>query len=314
MQVNKNLGLEYNVTFRVIDEVSGRIVSEHIGHNSVTSTLISGIGHYLKGDSVLNQGFDMLKSYVPLFISLGTMGLLTQDCDDNGLPIGIGVAYKDSGGNVLSEEQRFKDYLNQTPGFGADGYNPNMNNGRSYLGLGPKFADRIAPAFNNPSDPPSLALKVPPTVNCELISDRFQREWISFRDVIPESKAEVPQTIDVIFSTMISTGALSSFREYGRDYIFITEAGLWSRPDWTDQGLNGMLAGYRIGPPNKTNWDMSVPENREILKQQILRVGINQVVQVIWKIQIGTINDFINMGATPPAPEPSTGKLYWTKW
>ena len=52
-------------------------------------------------------------------------------------------------------------------------------------------------------------------------------------------------------------------------------------------GDNGLLAGYRICPPDQDNWDMSVPENRRILKENIIRVGINQIAQIIWKIQIG---------------------------
>jgi hypothetical protein len=37
---------------------------------------------------------------------------------------------------------------------------------------------------------------------------------------------------------------------------------------------------------------MSDPANRAILRQNILRVGKNQVVQVIWKIQLGSIEQF----------------------
>ena len=45
----KNLGLRHNVSIRVIDGPSGRIVSEHIGHNNATNSMITGMGHYLKG-------------------------------------------------------------------------------------------------------------------------------------------------------------------------------------------------------------------------------------------------------------------------
>ena len=35
---------------------------------------------------------------------------------------------------------------------------------------------------------------------------------------------------------------------------------------------------------------MTVAANRDLLKKQIIRVGINQVVQVIWKIQLGGVD------------------------
>jgi hypothetical protein len=55
---------------------------------------------------------------------------------------------------------------------------------------------------------------------------------------------------------------------------------------------SGLLAAYRIAPPNEINWDMTKEENRKLLQQSILRVGYNEVVQVVWKIQLGSISDF----------------------
>lgn len=178
------------------------------------------------------------------------------------------------------EEYRFTEYMAHRPGYGADGYDEALNNGRPVFGLGPLFKDRS----NRDT-----------TIACELISDTFPRSDITFRDIIPEFEAELPKTIDVVFSAMISTGALSQFRPEGQDYIFITEAGLWSKRPWENSGENGLLAAYRIGPPNEANWDMSIPENREILKRNVLRVGKNQVVQVVWKIQIGSIDEFTSV-------------------
>jgi hypothetical protein len=170
--------------------------------------------------------------------------------------------------------------MNQTPGFGSDGYrnysSPSddvYNNNRQYYGLGPKFVDRADDTK---------------TVDCELISDSFQRAKISYRSITSENKSSKPQTLDVVFSAMISTGALAQFREPGRDYVFITEAGLWSTPIYSSNGA-GLIAGYRIAPPNENNWDMSIPANQKLLENQIIRVGINQVVQVVWKVQIGSI-------------------------
>lgn len=396
----KNLRTEHNVSIRVLDSKSGKVISSHIGHNAATNSLLVGIAHYLTGDGVLNQGYHMLNYYIPKYISLGTMGLINQDEDENGLPAGIGVSEG-------SEEGRFVDYLLQVPGYGADGYDPNLNNNREYFGLGPVFADRdtskivtetiqlgdinLDGVVNNAdilmfadylagnvnlTDKQLLAADVnqdgeincsdlalitqcvsgeitlgtveyrpsiAPTINCELISDSFPRVQISYRDIVPETESEIPQTIDVIFSAMISTGALAQFREPGKDYIFITEAGLWSKKDWESGGDNGLLAGYRIAPPNKHNWAMTAesvsddyaitylkdqgidtptedqiqsikPEiaqnNRQILKQNIIRVGPNQVVQVIWKIQLGGLEQLGGLSDLYP----SGSVLRWVDW
>lgn len=297
--VAKNLSIKHNVSLRVIDQISGKVVSSHEGHNAATNSLVTGIGHYLMGEGVLRQGQSMLSTYLPMYMSVGTMGLINQEEDENGLPAGIGVVEGD-------EEKRFSDYIMQNPGFGADGYDVNVNNNRKYMGLGPTFDNR-----------PDKNL----TINCELISTSFPRAAISYRELVPEIEAELPQTIDVIYSGMISTGALAQFREIigyddagnpiRRPYVFITEAGLWSRPDWVDGGENGLLAGYRIVPPNQENWDMHIASNRDILKQNILKVGINQVVQVIWKIQIGGMDQL--GGITSLYPE-YRYDLYWDIW
>lgn len=278
LSIARNMGMQHNVTIRVVDRATGITVGEHVGHNQATNSMLVGIGRYLLGDGVLNQGVAMLSNYVPKYISLGTMGLYSQESDALGLPAGIGVSSTDVYGNPIDEETRFSAYMQQRPGYGADGYDPNQNNGRSHLGLGPMFSGAAT--------------------NCELISTTFPRSQISFRDVIPETESELPGTIDIVYSAMISTGALAQFRGTNSDgskmgHVFITEVGLWSKQNWSDSSSNGLLAGYRIAPPNRINWDMSVAENRDILKHQIIRVGVNQIVQVIWKIQIGSVDKFV---------------------
>lgn len=312
---SKHLSMNHNVTIVVRDASTMTPVTAHVGHNAATNGLLTGIGHYLAGDGILNQGWHMLSSYVPKYISLGTMGLINQDEDENGLPAGIGVVDGD-------ELTRFEDYMLQTPGYGADGYDGNLNNGREYLGLGPVFVDRDDKNH---------------TINCELISNTFPRAQISYREIVPEVESEFPETIDVVFSAMISVGALSQFREEGKDYLFITEAGLWSRQDWVQGGDNGLLAGYRIAPTDRINWGMtpySVNEsaiadyeskygpitgdkqkvvadyNRDLLKRSIIRVNSNQVVQVIWKIQLGGLEQLIGVEDIYG----TSGKLYWYKW
>lgn len=264
----KNLGCVYNVTARVYDRGTGRLVSEHIGHNQATCSMMLGIAHYLQGDGILNQAPGMLSKNIPMYMSLGTMGLISQTADADGLPTGIGI-YDDP---EKTEEEQFVGYMEQLPGFGADGYDANENNDRPYFGLGPMYESGDA-------------------VNCELISSKFVRTPITYRAILPEAQAELPETIDIVFSAMISTGALAQFRN-GSDHVFITELGLWSNKQWSDSVENGLLAGYRIIPSNSENWDMTVQSNRDILKRSILRVGKNQVVQVIWKIQLGSIEQF----------------------
>lgn len=290
LESSKRIPLRHNVSLKVIDVPTKKVVSEHTGHNASTNGLLTGIGHYLTGDGILNQGWALLNHYIPKYISLGTMGLLNQDEDEHGYPAGIGVV-------PGTEEERFKDYMIQCPGFGADGYDINLNNNRDYLGLGPMFNERESEDI----------------INCELITPDYMRSDISFRDIVPETEAEFPKCIDVVFSGLIGLGTLSKFRPKGKDYIFITEAGLWSRKDYVDSGDNGLLAGYRIAPPDEENWNMKKPENRDLLKKQILRVGVNQVVQVIWKIQLGGIEQLGGINKLYPDAGLG-GRLRWQCW
>lgn len=433
LQAAKSLGITQNVSLRVLDEVSGKVVQEHIGHNMATNSMLLGIAHYLVGDGVLRQGDGILLRYVPQYISLGTMGLFSQDEDENGLPAGVGAVEDLSFYNeeieaarkkledlmkeledlvcccylrkcgsecdcfdidkCMNEEMKqkvkeletqieeanteldewirkareaaeivsYNDYMKQRPGFGADGYSMNQNNGRKYAGLGIAFTSfDVTKSYTNGEVVSNKGVlyqsnaevsinadrgqsnpwisdrweKLPdsnqPKV-WELITPSFPREPISFRDIVPEAEAELPQTVDVVLSAMISTGALAQFRDPDKDYIFITEAGLWSKRYYVPEpsNSNGLLAAYRIAPPDEKNWAMRpdgvldivainylkdeygieaptdsqiqdikpeiAAKNRDILRRQILKVGRNQVVQVIWKIQIGSIDQFANM-------------------
>lgn len=275
LKCTKDARVFQNVTFRVLDATTGKCVQEVRGHNQATNTMLEGIGNYLAGNGVFNQGYAMLADYVPRYISLGTMGLSSQDEDAEGLPVDLDPVT----------------YMQQLPGYGADGYGASLNNNRPYFGLGPAFADRPYQGR---------------TVQCELVSDSFPRVEIAQRRVLPEAEAEVEQTVDIIFSAMISTGALAQFREAAESvtnegnskHLFITEAGLWSQRKSASLG-DGLLAAYRIVPPNAANWDMGNPANVDILKHQILRVGVNQVVQVIWKIQLGSLSQLTTASGSP---------------
>ena len=430
LKVNKNFSMKHNVTIRVIDEISGKVIQEHNGHNNSTNSMLIGVAHYLAGDGVSNQAYSMLHQYVPQYISLGTMGLFTQESDDDGLPIGIGSeldlseyqddldalqekidtaqeyldslackCYKqgctecfekcineelrekileaeailkelqDEYDTLLkeaihaNEEESFAQYMQQRPGYGADGYDKNLNNGREYAGLGwawsgydildeylqdavMSYNGKLYKAKNTQTPNPQTGVYIGFDLNnweevddeyqpkgWEIISPSFPRSLITYRDIVPETESEFPETVDLVLSALVSTGALKQFRDDDKDYIYITETGLWSRPDFICNAIdtydnydindNGLLAGYRIVPPNEENWYMvaeNIPqkildayiekypeyadtdvdelkeiiaqENRNILKQQIIRVGRNQVVQVIWKIQIGSIDQF----------------------
>lgn len=312
LKANKSLGIQHNVSFRVLDAGTHEVLREYVGHNVATNTMLVGIAHYLTGDTVLNQGQYMLDTFVPQYISLGTMGLKNQQQDANGLPKGV---------------TNYQDYYNRRPGYGADGYDSARNRGRDTFGLGIPFTNYSVLQRYRKNDEVSYKGKVykctanelaPGDWNSsywqeqgtltemELISPSFPRAEISYREIVPETESELPNTVDVILSALISTGALRQFREfYGNDYIFISEAGLWSRKSYNNSGSNGLLAGYRIIPPN--------PSDRTLagLKKHILRVGINEVVQVIWKIQLGSIGDIGQLqNVSIPVKCITTGRTY----
>jgi len=346
-QAIKNMSIEHNVTLRVLDADTHEIIQEHEGHNAATNSLLTGIAHYLVGDGVYNQAYDMLSDHIPRYISLGTMGLFTQAEDEYHLPVGLGYDTDSLDPNATDsgvplyygdpETERLCHYISQCPGFGADGYDVNNNNGRLYFGLGPKFEDR---EFSS-------------VISCELISDTYPRTAISYREIVPEQSAEVPKTIDIIYSGIISVGSLSQFRydDAGNaaSYIFITEAGLWSKKVWENSGDNGLLAGYRIAPTSEStskfgSWiegsyegsewipghfdlDYEIVEgekvltelgeqqlaNQDLLKKSILRVGLNQVVQVIWKIQLGGLEQ-LSIGSTYNLYDNINDALLWHFW
>jgi hypothetical protein len=239
----------------------------------------------------------------------------------------------------LNARLRFTEYLNQTPGFGADGYDDNSNNDREWFGLGYPYTlkpDALTQDFYNAGqtsyDLTSIPLTgdknsiisvtvYPPTetqpnpvinqdihdtsvtrqvisvekydvqmngnneykllltdgasyqgriaviytidsadaTNCELVKAKIEngsivpltlRSKISYRSLVPEFQSEVPNTLDVIYSAMVSTGALKDYRG-DNDYVYITEAGLWSNSTYTDSGDNGLLAGYRLMPSDE---------------------------------------------------------------
>ena len=354
MEVSKNLRIEHNVTLRVLDKSTMKLIREVEGHNSATNTLIEGIGHYLAGASVLRQGFSRLSKYVPQYISLGTMGLISQDEDEDGLPTGIS-GHVHTG--IVAED--FENYIYERPGYGTDGYSKAYNNNRPYFGLGPAYTS-FSPTqsyrkndvvyyngiayvatedmFVNPDNGTynywnsDLWVQAPLSMqpNCwELITPSYPRTEISFRDVVPESEAEVPETVDVIFSAMIPTDNFAQFRGNDKDYIFITEAGLWSSKDFDgsagdSKSSNNLVAGYRLMPSDLIHQFMNpdtmpdevaieylheqgtddptseeiaqakidlANENQQLLKAQVLRVERDQVVQVIWRMQLGNLRN-----------------------
>lgn len=317
LKIAKGIPVNHNVAIRVIDNNSGETVQQVSGHNSATNSMFIGIAKYLTGQGVLNQGSDLLSEYVPRYMSVGTMGLMNQDSDANGYPSGVGVIsykgkqYSDltssqlnflnkpSSTSLITDEDdkilRYLDYLKQRPGYGSDGYDFNMMNNRDEAGLGPKFVD------------------VP--VNCELISSSFPRSQITYRDVLPEYESENKGTIDIIFSAMISTGALKQFRTSEDGHIFITEAGLWSTNIWASSNPNGLLAGYRIAPDEADIKNLTVDKMPDVISninKMILRVDKNQVVQIIWKLQLGAIDQF--GGEAALSPESQSNVLTWTSW
>lgn len=458
LDIIKRLDVKQNVTIRIIDEPTGKVVQEHVGHNSATNSLLTGIAHYLMGDGVFNQGGDILSMWVPQYISLGVMGLVSQEEDENHLPIGLGSTPLAPSDATATEQNlntvlRFTEYLNETPGFGADGYSENVNNDRKWFGLGLPYSDRpgkvvqyfgdagsntysLSPAVLNKSKSNIVSVIVYPdgvidqdmhdtsitrtiiyadgytlnstgtqititngtsysgriaiqykvesseAVNCELIKTNTLRSKITYRNIVPEVQSEIPNTLDVIYSAFVSTGALKEYRG-DSDYIFITEAGLWSKSYYDTSGDNGLLAGYRILPTddeiydirveqtftgdgettsfdldNEVNeiisvtvsgqqvtaydlsgntivfldapelgapidviytttntqytWkDMTIEENRQKVQESILRIGKNQVAQVIWKLQLGGLQQLNGLRYIYPSQYPEE---VWNIW
>lgn len=463
LDIIKRLDVKQNVTIRVIDEATNKVVQEHIGHNAATNSLLTGIAHYLMGDGVLNQGADTLSMWVPQYISLGTMGLTSQDSDEEGLPIGLGSTLR-APENATEKEKdlnvklRFREYVNQAPGFGADGYDANDNNNREWFGLGLPYSDkpdkltqdffdanaeniyplstalltgdksdiqsvtiypagvvnqdendltvsRITVSVDNyeviPANDNQYAVKISDmtvtgrlaiiyaidsqgeAVNCELITRDVLRSQITYRSIVPEVQSDIPNTLDVIYAAFISTGALANYRKEGEDYIYITEAGLWSKPYYNNSGDNGLLAGYRIMPADDnatdveiqqtftaeegqttftldqtalaitlvmkngvavpetayhldsqtnsvvftqglaegdeiviayktTSWkDMNDPAHRREVQESILRIGKNQVAQVIWKLQLGGLQQLNGLRYIYPSQYPQE---VWEVW
>lgn len=88
MKSHKTATAINNVTIKVIDEATGRVDQVHKGQNSVTTTLLEGIAHYLQGYGFDNVG-GLLKNYLPQYISLGTMGLngVGEDSEGNAIQL-----------------------------------------------------------------------------------------------------------------------------------------------------------------------------------------------------------------------------------
>lgn len=57
---------------------------------------------------------------------------------------------------------------------------------------------------------------------------------------------------------------------------------------------------------------MSIAENRNLLKREILKVGKNQVVQVVWKIQLGGLEQLGGLNVL--YPESIDNTLRWHRW
>lgn len=338
--ISKKLGIYDNVYLRVVDIRTKEVVQQVKGHNAATSTILSGIAHFLCGDGTLNQAKFTLDDYVPQYMSLGTMGLCSQVADQTtGLPIGIGN--KNNPSSDADKTEAIKDYMNHLPGFGADGYSNAYNNNREYFGLGLPYAFMVGDVNNdnivnqedidallqylaNPqghkinenaadvngdgkinakdirelqnmlnANPP----QTPPYRPGELISKSFPRIPITYRSIIPETDTEAPKSMDLILGGMVTTNALESFMG-DKDYIFVTEAGLWNNKYSNGNSVsNGLLAGYRIFPQTINQIDLDSASDTTVARyypdfqKSILRVNKDQVVQIVWKIQLGSIED-----------------------
>ena len=82
-EIGKNFAINHNVSFNVYDAITHKLKRHHEGHNAVTNSMLTGIGHYLLGDGTLNQGWDMLHMWIPKYISSSCSFLLLIFCTFN---------------------------------------------------------------------------------------------------------------------------------------------------------------------------------------------------------------------------------------
>ena len=220
LDIVKRLDVKQNVIIRVMDEATGKVVQEYSGHNAATNSMLTGIAHYLIGDGVLNQGGDILSLWVPQYMSLGTMGLTSQESEE--ITEGEGsdqvtytvpkaLGYTPVAPDSATEEEkelntqlRFTEYINQAPGFGADGYDDNSNNNREWFGLGYPYSlkpnnltqdfytwDGTAGDLTLTSVPIDI---ISVTLYPEGVIDQDVRNTVVERIVLPESEYSVSGT------------------------------------------------------------------------------------------------------------------------
>ena len=53
IEAAKLMGVTQNLTFRVIDQGTGKIIQQHTGHNCATNSMLVGMAHYLVGAPTL---------------------------------------------------------------------------------------------------------------------------------------------------------------------------------------------------------------------------------------------------------------------
>ena len=61
---------------------------------------------------------------------------------------------------------------------------------------------------------------------------------------------------------------------------------------------------YRSGDAAGTWKDMTIQENREKVQQNIIRIGKNQVAQIIWKLQLGGLEQLNGLRYLYPSQYP----------
>ena len=72
-----------------------------------------------------------------------------------------------------------------------------------------------------------------------------------------------------------------------------------------------LIVVYRTSDTSGTWKDMSVKENRELVQKNIIRIGEGQVAQIIWKLQLGGLEQLEGLRYLYPSQYP---KRVWIVW
>ena len=75
--------------------------------------------------------------------------------------------------------------------------------------------------------------------------------------------------------------------------------------------IGTLIVVYRTGDVSGTWKDMSVPDNRRLVQKSIIRIGAGQVAQIIWKLQLGGLEQLGGLRYVYPSQYPEDVWIVW---